>query len=86
MPGHSQDTEITMNVTTPAGLFSGIFQKTAKIIEVIQAIILDKGLKPSDTFNLVYNGQTLQPTERPLVSFGLTGTVAMDLVAHGSGV
>lgn len=80
------DQEITLNVATPNGLFTGIFRKTAKVIEVIKAIITAKGLDASDDFDLVHNGQALKPEERPLVSFGLTGTVRLDLVAVGSGV
>ena len=78
--------DITLNVATPNGLFTGIFQKTAKIIEVIRAIITDKNLNAGDDFDLVHNGATLKPEERPLVSFGLQGVVMLDLVAVGSGV
>lgn len=44
------------------------------------------GLDGGDPLELVHNGEVLQPVERPLVSFGLSGTVKLDLVATGSGV
>lgn len=78
--------EVTVEVGTPKGLFTGTFPKTAKVTDVITAAVNSLGLERGDTLELIYNGQPLQPAERPLVSFGLTGTVRLELVATGSGV
>lgn len=78
--------EVTLEVGTPKGLFTGIFAKTAKIADVIAAAVDSLGLDGGDTLELIYNGQPLQPVQRTLVSFGLSGTVQLELVATGSGV
>jgi hypothetical protein len=53
---------------------------------VIQAAVTALAIDGGDALELVHNGEVLQPVERPLVSFGLSGTVKLDLVATGSGV
>jgi hypothetical protein len=78
--------EITLEVGTPKGLFTGTFPKTAKVEDVIAAAVDSLGLDRGDTLELVYNGQPLAPVNRPLVSFGLAGTVQLALVATGDGV
>lgn len=78
--------EVTVEVGTPKGLFTGTFPKTAKIEDVIAAAVDSLGLDRGDTLELVHDGQTLTPVERTLVSFGLAGTVQLELVATGSGV
>jgi hypothetical protein len=62
------------------------FPKTTKIAEVIAASVVAVGLDGSERFDLVHSGAVLQPTERPLVSFGLHDHVNLELVATGSGV
>lgn len=44
------------------------------------------GLAAGDQFDLAYNGEILEPTERPLVSFRLEDGAELDLVATGSAV
>jgi hypothetical protein len=78
--------DVTLEIATPKGLFTGVFPKTTKIKDVIQAVVAALGLDGGDALELVHNGAVLQPVERPLVSFGLSGTVKLDLVATGSGV
>ena len=78
--------EVTVEVGTPKGLFTGTFPKTAKVADVIAAAVDSLGLERGDTLELVQNGQPLQPVERTLVSFGLAGTVQLELVATGDGV
>lgn len=78
--------EVVLEVATPNGVFTASFPKTTKIEEVIRTVVDAQHLAAGDTFDLVYNGEVLQPVERPLVSFGLTGTVQLELVATGSGV
>jgi hypothetical protein len=85
-PGHGGNDQITLEVATPNGVFRGTFEKTAKIDEVIAAIIADRHLAAGDSFELHYGDITLQPVQRTLVSFGLHGTVELVLVATGSGV
>lgn len=81
-----QQEEVVLEVATPNGVFTGSFPKTTKIEDVIRTIVDAQHLAIGDTFELVHNGEVLQPVERPLVSFGLTGTVQLELVATGSGV
>lgn len=78
--------EVTLEIATPAGVFTGTFPKTTKVADVIAAVVGAQGLDASDALELVYNGTVLQPVQRPLVSFGLEGTVQLELVATGSGV
>lgn len=77
---------VTLIIATPKGTFQGEFPKTAKVKEVIEAVIEEKGLVKGDAFELFYEDKPLQPDERTLVSFVLAGTVNLDLVATGSGV
>lgn len=78
--------DVNLQIATPKGLFAGTFPKTAKIEDVIAAAVLAKGIDSGEALELVHNGQVLQPVQRPLVSFGLSGTVLVELVATGSGV
>ncbi len=78
--------DVTVEVGTPKGLFTGIFAKTAKIKEVIAAAIESLGLDGGDSLELVHNGEVLHPVERTLVSFGFIGTVGLELVATGNAV
>ena len=83
--GHGHNDEITLIVATPNGPWKGVFRKTATVAEVIKTIVKDMKLE-DEPFQLVHNGNPLEPTNRPLVSFGLEGTVKLSLVATGSGV
>lgn len=78
--------EITLKIGTPKGLFTGLFKQTAKIGDVIKAVIDALKLDNADTLELVHSGEVLQPEQRTLVSFGLAGIVQLELVATGSGV
>lgn len=78
--------EITLEIATPNGVFTHTFLKTARVEDVIAAAVAAQHLAEGDAFDLVNNGEVLQPKQRPLVSFGLHGTVKLELVATGSGV
>ena len=78
--------EVTLEIATPNGIYTTTVPKTTKVSEVIAAAVADRELAEGDAFELVYNGEVLQPVERPLVSFGLSGHVSLELVATGSGV
>jgi len=78
--------QVTVQIATPKGVYTDTFNKTTKIQDVIKTAIEKMTLDGGDKFDLVYNGAVLQPVERPLVSFGLEGTVKLELVATGSGV
>jgi hypothetical protein len=80
------DNEVTLQIGTPKGPFTGTFPKTTKVEDVIEAVVEAKGLDNGESLELVYNGEVLTPVTRPLVSFGLAGTVELELVASGSGV
>lgn len=81
-----KDQTLKLEVATPNGLFSGLFAKTAKVIDVIRTIVTEKKLAGGDVFELIFNGASLTPTDRPLVSFRLEDCAKLDLVATGSGV
>lgn len=81
-----QDQDITLDIATPRGPFVGEFPKTTKVAEVINTVVSAVGLTLGEQFELVYNGAVLQPTERPIVSFGLEDGAKLELVATGSGV
>lgn len=78
--------EVTLQIGTPKGPFTGTFSKTTKIEDVIAAAVNSLGLDRGDTLELIHNGEPLTPVTRTLVSFGLAGTVSLELVATGSGV
>ena len=80
------DQDLTLNIATPAGLFTGTFLKTTKVKDVIAEVAAAMGLAAGDQFELAQNGVVLQPVERPLVSFGLEDGADLDLVATGSAV
>jgi len=82
---HMQD-QVTLNIGTPKGPFTGSFIKTTKIEEVIQAVVEAMKIDGGELLELVKDGQVLQPVQRTLVSFGLEGSVYLELVATGSGV
>ena len=77
---------IKLEIATPKGVFSAFFDKTAKIIDVIEAVVANKGFDSADDFDLVFGEKTLQPENRPLVSFGVVDCTTLTLVATGSGV
>lgn len=85
-PGGGHNDDITLEVATPNGVFRGTFDKTTKVEDVIKKIVEDRKLSAGDTFELFYGEVQLIPVQRPLVSFGLSGTVKLTLVAAGSGV
>lgn len=78
--------QVTLQIATPKGVYTESFKKTTKVQDVIRTVIEKMKLDGGDKFDLVHNGAVLQPVERPLVSFGLEGTVKLELVATGSGV
>lgn len=78
--------EITLNIATPKGVFNGVFSNTDKIQLVISTVVEAMDLDGGDAFELIHGEEVLQPNERTLVSFGLSGTVKLELVATGSGV
>jgi hypothetical protein len=78
--------EITVDIATPNGVFTGTFDNTTKVADVIAAVVSAQHLAEGDAFDLVHNGEVLHPKQRPLVSFGLSGTIRLELVATGSGV
>ena len=78
--------QVTLQIATPKGVYTDTFPKTEKVQDVIKTAISKMKLDGGDSFELVYNNKVLQPVERPLVSFGIEGTVKLELVATGRGV
>jgi hypothetical protein len=78
--------EVFLEIATPKGLFEGVFDGKTKISQVIEIVVDKKDLNKKDTFELVHNGQVLQPVDRTLESFGIKHKAKLELVATGSGV
>lgn len=78
--------EVVLEIATPKGLFEGIFGQETKISQVIEIVVNEKKLDRKDTFELIRNGEVLQPTDRTLASFGIKHKTKLELVATGSGV
>lgn len=81
----TQNHEITLHVSTPAGAFHGAFPKTIKVSAVIAAIVEAKELDASEELKL-FNGDEQLAPERTLVSYNLGDEVSLNLLATGSGV
>ena len=77
---------LNLEVATPNGVYRGTSPMTAKVEDVIQAVVRDRDLAEGDAFELFFGETQLQPVQRTLVSFGLEGEVTLSLVATGSGV
>jgi hypothetical protein len=83
---HHHDHEVVLDIATPKGLFKAAFPKTTTIAKVIEVVVAEKHLDAKDKFELVRGDTVLQPIDHTLMSFGLHGTVCLELVATGSGV
>ena len=59
--------KIMLEMATPNGVFTGTFPKTTKIEEVIDAVVEDQQLADGDSFELVLDGEVLEPVQRTLV-------------------
>ena len=53
----STDLKITLKVATPAGIYEGTFDVTAKIHDVIAVVVKEKHLVEGDAFELVLEGE-----------------------------
>ena len=62
------------------------FQFSERNVQVLHDVCSQMQLDPHGRFDLVHEGTVLQPTERPIVSFGLKDGAKLELVATGSGV
>ncbi len=82
----SERDDIRVEIATPRGMYVGAFSKNTKIAEVIAVVVKEKKLDGGDSYELVFDGKVLQPTERPLVSFHLPNPAKLNLVAIGTGV
>lgn len=80
------DDAVRLEIATPTGSYVDTFRKTAKVQDVISEAVREKDLDQNEPFELFWSGNALKPEERTLVSFGLEGTVQLELVATGSGV
>lgn len=80
------DGKITLKVATPAGFYEGTFQETDKVSEVIAIIVKEQKLADGDAYELAFDGESLEPTDRPLSSFPLYDGAVLDLIASGSAV
>jgi hypothetical protein len=83
---HLKPHEILLEIATPKGIFTGVFDGNTTIAAVIDVVVEKKELNRKDTFELVHDDTVLQPTNRALASFGLKCKAKLELVATGSGV
>ena len=81
----TSDGKLTLKVATPAGVYEGIFEETAKVDEVIAIIVKAMKLAEGDAFELAFEGTPLAP-DRPIGSFDLSDNAVLDLIASGSAV
>ena len=79
------DGKITLKVATPAGVYEGTFEETAKVYEVIAIIVKEMNLAEGDAFELAFDGKPLA-SARPIGDFGLKDGAVLDLIASGSAV
>lgn len=81
------DNELEITITTARGEFSGVFPKTAKVQQLIDAVIEHFDLSGDGTFDLFIEGQNepLKP-ERTLVSYGLEDDTSLVLTMGGKNV
>lgn len=79
--------EVTLKISSGDNDVTLVFPKTVKIREVEEAAAKELGLPgDSDSFELVYEGATLKPDQRTLISFGIPNNACLELVATGTGV
>lgn len=80
-----QNDEITLDVATPAGTYSGAFPQNTKVDAVIAAIVKAKALDAGKKYQL-FNGDEQLPPQYPLVSFHLGDHASLRLfTARGHG-
>ena len=79
------DGKITLKVATPAGVYEGTFEETAKVSEVIAIIVKEMKLAEGDAFELAFDGKPLA-SDHPIGSFDLKDGAVLDLIASGSAV
>ncbi|MDE0527389.1 MAG: hypothetical protein OXH85_01620 [Truepera sp.] len=81
----SSDNKITLKVATPAGVYEGTFEETARVDEVIAIIVKAMKLAEKDAFELAFDGKPLALGCK-IGSFGLNDGAVLDLIASGSAV
>lgn len=79
------DSKIKLKITTPAGVYEGIFAESDTVDEVIDFVVKEKQLAQGDTFELALDGKVLSGDSK-LRSLGLVDGTVLDLIASGSGV
>ncbi len=79
--------ELTINISSGDDDVTLAFPETTKVKDVETAAIHELGFDGnSDGFELVYEGTTLSPDDRPLISFHIPDHACLELVATGQGV
>ena len=81
----STDLKITLKVATPAGIYEGTFDVTAKIHDVIEVVVKEKNLAEGDAFELVLDGGVLD-IDLTLSSLDIKDGTVLQLIASGSAV
>lgn len=71
MQNNSNDKDLTLNILTPDGLFTETFDKTAKVQEVIDAVIKKFKYASNGRYELHLEDGTVLDPHRTLVSYHL---------------
>ena len=79
------DLKITLKIATPAGIYEGTFDVTAKIHDVIEVVVKEKNLAEGDAFELVLDGGVLD-IDLTLSSLDIKDGTVLQLIASGSAV
>lgn len=82
------DNELTITIQTPQGDWTTTFQKTAKVAEVIQAVIEHFGFAINGKYELKLENDpnTALKPERTLVSYGIKDGDVLVFIDFGQAV
>lgn len=81
-----QNHNISLKITTPAGVDEGEFAETDTVAEVIAIVVKEKHLADEDALELTRDGSDPLPGDAKLSDLGLEDGDVLDLIASGSAV
>lgn len=82
----TESQKIKLKITTPAGVYEGVFAETDTVDEVIAIVVKEKQLAEGDAFDLTLDGGDPLPGDTKLWELGLEDGAVLDLIASGSAV
>lgn len=78
--------KIKLKITTPAGVYEGVFAESDTVDEVIAIVVKEKQLADGDSLELTRDGSDPLPGDSKLWELGLEDGAVLDLIASGSAV